>query len=53
MNLNGIGVLDDFLQLGGTSILAARVAFLLQEESGKSDHATPLAMIASMLALCD
>ena len=35
LSLTGIGVLDDFYELGGTSILAARIAFFLQEKLGK------------------
>jgi len=36
LNLRGIGVMDDFFQLGGTSIMAARIAAMVQEESGKA-----------------
>ena len=35
LGLVNIGVLDDFFELGGTSILAARIAFMVQEHSGK------------------
>jgi len=33
-SLSDIGVSDDFYELGGTSIWAARIAFMLSEQSG-------------------
>lgn len=36
LGLVNIGVLDDFFEMGGTSILAARIAFMVQEHSGKN-----------------
>lgn len=35
LRCTGIAVLDDFYELGGTSILAARIAFMVQEYSGR------------------
>lgn len=35
LNLKGVGVMDDLLDLGGTSILAARIAFLIQDKTSK------------------
>lgn len=35
LKLTGIGVLDDFYELGGTSILAGRIASLMEQRLGK------------------
>jgi hypothetical protein len=42
IGLSEIGVEDSFLELGGTSIMAARVAYLAQEQTGMPS-AAPLA----------
>ncbi len=52
LGLSNIGVLDDFFELGGTSILAARIAFMVQEHSGKSCSGAFVLQHRSVRALC-
>jgi hypothetical protein len=47
-----VGVLDDFFELGGTSILAARIAFMIQEHSVKSCSGAFVLQHRSVRALC-
>jgi Phosphopantetheine attachment site len=52
LGLINIGVLDDFFELGGTSILAARVAFMVQEHSSKPCSGAFVLQHRSVRALC-
>jgi Phosphopantetheine attachment site len=52
LGLTNIGVLDDFFELGGTSILAARVAFMVQEHSSKPCSGAFVLQHRSVRALC-
>ena len=52
LHLQGIGTLDDFLVLGGTSILAARIAFLIREKVGKICSGTALLRHRTVHNLC-
>ncbi|KAL4522647.1 hypothetical protein Ndes2526B_g01009 [Nannochloris sp. 'desiccata'] len=52
LGLLNIGVLDDFFELGGTSILAARIAFMVQEHSAKSCSGAFVLQHRSVRALC-
>jgi hypothetical protein len=52
LGLVNIGVLDDFFELGGASILAARIAFMVQEHVGKQCSGAFVLQQRSVRALC-
>ncbi len=52
LGLGNIGVVDDFFELGGTSILAARIAFMVQERNGKQCSGAFVLQNRSIRALC-
>jgi len=53
LGLTGVGVQDDFFELGGTSIVAARVAFALQEQSGQSCTGVVVLQTRCIRDLCE